>query len=129
MKTLFSLFLFLFIATNSYAAFTVDSRSLLHLGYSGLFGSGVDTIAYHGIHQWDEGDRLLAATIIGSIPNTVKETMIDAYIDYGDLFMGPVGAFIGGYASEKINKKYFGKSKYEIYVLIDKNSIMIAGTW
>lgn len=133
MKRIIYLCLLLCLLLPSLAAagaydFTVDNRSQLHLFCSAPFGALADVLAYQGIYQFDRTDRLIFATVAGSIPGAYKEWLIDAWPDLGDMTFNVAGAFLGAWLAEEIQAK-LGPSAHDRYLLTiagDNNTIMLA---
>ncbi len=102
MTVIIVLFTFITIARCNAGGFTVDERSLLHVGASAAFGAGMDAALYttRKHNGFTSGQRVTLATIGGSIPGLVKESILDGYFDYGDMTFNVAGALVGALASE-----------------------------
>lgn len=101
------------------AEFTVDERSGLHYGCSAFFGAAADVMFYNTPSGFTPTQRVLAATVAGQIPGLFKETVMDAYIDYGDHAFNILGAFSGALAAEYLQSRVLG------IVAVDGDRVLI----
>lgn len=88
--------------------FTVDERSALHYSFSAAFGAGADVLVYNTSHGIDRGQRVFLSTVMGSMPGLVKEGMLDAHFDYGDMTFNVLGAFCGAIAADYVQSDMIG---------------------
>ncbi len=105
---------FCWIASCDAAEFTVDERSLLHIGASAAFGAGLDAVLYttREANGFTARQRVTLATIGGSIPGLVKESILDGYFDYGDMTFNVAGALVGALVSEAACDWIYADGKY-----------------
>ena len=90
---------FLFAEIARSADFTVDSRSLMHVGAAGTISATVNTFAVEAkIPQFDR-NVIAFSTAFGA--GLTKELFMDDSLDYGDVFFNGLGAIGGIYISEK----------------------------
>lgn len=84
------------------AEFTVDERSKYHFFGSAAFGASIDATLYatRNVNQFSAGQRVTIATLGGSLPGAIKESLLDGYFDYGDMTFNVTGALVGALVSE-----------------------------
>jgi len=97
----------LFIPVETFAG-EADSNSVLHFGFSMVFGVMSETFL-HNNFDMSAPPRIFYATVIGSIPGLAKEISDNSddggHFSGSDMAFDVVGAFTGSLISNYINNK------------------------
>lgn len=96
-KAILTLGLFSTVALNA-----ADNNSLKHYGISVLLGGAAETVIHKQYMQWDDVDKVAAATAIGTIPGLAKE-LTDDHFSTSDLAFDVAGALTGAILSNYLN--------------------------
>ena len=80
------------------AEFTVDQRSLLHVGVSGGLGfsGGLLLKSQQKVNRLTDAQIVVIAGTVALIPGVIKETVMDDWIDWGDMLMN-LSSYPGAY--------------------------------
>lgn len=97
------------------ADFTVDERSLLHLGASAVIGAGINQALLAGNAKPTLRRIFSFTTCIGV--GLLKEYGFDSAADMGDVFFDSVGCLAGVAITEKLN------------LLVKKNALTLEGSF
>ncbi len=99
--------LLLFIPSATFSA-EADSNSVLHFGYSLVFGVFGETLLHYNFDM-SAPSRIFYATLIGSIPGLAKEIQDNSddggHFSGSDMAFDVAGAFTGSVISNYINNK------------------------
>jgi hypothetical protein len=99
--------LLLFIPSATFAV-EADSNSVLHFGYSLVFGVFGETLLHYNLDM-SAPSRIFYATVIGSIPGLAKEVKDNSddggHFSGSDMAFDVAGAFTGSVISNYINNK------------------------
>ena len=111
--TLIILSTFFMIARCDAGDFTVDKRSLLHVGVSGAFSFPCALLLKKQQTQNNLTDNQIIGTVgtLSLVPGGFKEVIIDAYIDWGDMGFNALGAYGGAWLGVKTGHYFFVSKK------------------
>jgi hypothetical protein len=86
------------------ADFTVDERSLLHVGASGTIGYAIDRTLYNHreINRSTPKERIFVSGTVCLVPGAFKEFVLDSHHDWGDMFFNGAGCYGLPYVNEKL---------------------------
>ncbi len=100
---------FFMIARCDAGEVTVDGRSLLHVGASGLisFPAAILLKKQQNINGMSNATIIAVAGSVAMVPGGFKETVIDAYIDWGDMGFNAIGAYGGAWLGVKTGHYLF----------------------
>jgi len=98
---------------------TVDSRSLLHVGASGLisFPAAVVLKKQQAVNGMSDTQIVLFAGTVAMVPGVAKEYLVDAYADGGDLAFDAIGSYGFAYLGMKTGQHFFLSKKDDTPVL------------
>ena len=111
--------LFYGISTAHSAEFTVDKRSMYHLGVSGGLGfsGGLFLRSQQRKNKLTDNGIILTSGTVSMIPGTFKEVIMDAYIDWGDMGFNAIGAYSGAWLGVKTGHYLFVSKKNDTVTL------------
>lgn len=101
------------------AEFTVDKRSLYHVGASGLisFPAAVVLKKQQHLNGMSDSQIVFFAGTVAMAPGIAKEFLVDAYPDGGDLFFDALGAYPFAWLGVKTGQHFFLSKKDDTAVL------------
>lgn len=109
MLKLIAAFIFCLLAQPVHAAyFTVDVRSILHVGVSTVISASINTAMI--ADNAPVATRILTSSLGCMAVGAFKEFGMDARPDYGDLFFDAVGCALGIGITEGVSV-YLGKNQ------------------
>ena len=114
-----TILLLLVVGLSGCAQVTVDKRSLLHVGVSGLisFPAAVVLKKQQHLNGMSDTKIILFAGTVAMGPGIAKEYLMDAYPDYGDLAFDAIGSYGFAYLGLKTGQHFFVSKKDDTPVL------------